>query len=85
MHIRYRIYLDGVTLRDFADYQIQRYRLLYGIKKESAFRYSLITFGEADYCELVACQRGTFFTKVMYLRPMGCTGSSTAPKEGGKT
>lgn len=42
VHIRYRIYLDGVALRDFADYQIQRYRLLYGIKKESAFRYSLI-------------------------------------------
>lgn len=71
MHIRYRIDLDGVILRDLSDYQIQRYRLLYGIKKESALRYSLITFGEADYCELAVCQRGTFLTKVMYLRPMG--------------
>ena len=42
MNIRYRIYLDGVALRDLSDYQIQRYRLLYGIKKESALRYSLI-------------------------------------------
>nr|DAD61054.1 MAG TPA: hypothetical protein [Caudoviricetes sp.] len=44
---------------------------LSSIKKESTSRYSLIAFGKADYCELAVCQRGTFLTKVMYLRPVG--------------